>query len=201
MINFFNKFIKRTNNLDYVSKTIKDLSKDPSVKKIFDAINKYSSISEIRYVGGCVRKIIQKEIVDDIDLATNLNPTQVCDALKNNNINYYETGIDHGTITAAIKDYKFEITSLREDINTDGRHAEVKFSTDWKKDASRRDFTINSIYSDLEGNLFDPFNGKEDLENGIIKFIGDTEQRIKEDYLRILRYLRFYLSYSKKNMI
>ena len=198
MINFLNKFIKRTNNLDYVSKTIKDLSKDPSPKKIFDAINEYSSSSEIRYVGGCIRKIIQKEIVDDIDLATNLNPTQVCDALKNNNINYYETGIDHGTITAVIKDYKFEITSLREDINTDGRHAEVKFSTDWKKDASRRDFTINSIYSDLEGNLFDPFNGKEDLENGIIKFIGDTEQRIKEDYLRILRYLRFYLSYSKE---
>ena len=142
---------------------------------------------------------MQKEIVDDIDLATNLNPSQVCDALKNSNINYYETGIDHGTITAVIKDYKFEITSLREDINTDGRHAEVKFSTDWKKDASRRDFTINSIYSDLEGNLFDPFNGKEDLENGIIKFIGDTEQRIKEDYLRILRYLRFYLSYSNYN--
>ena len=198
MINFLNKFIKRTNNLDYVSKTIKDLSKDPSPKKIFDAINEYSPSSEIRYVGGCIRKIIQKEIVDDIDLATNLNPMQVCDALKNNNINYYETGIDHGTITAVIKDYKFEITSLREDINTDGRHAEVKFSTDWKKDASRRDFTINSIYSDLEGNLFDPFNGKEDLENGIIKFIGDTEQRIKEDYLRILRYLRFYLSYSKE---
>ena len=94
--------------------------------------------------------------------------------------------------------YKFEITSLREDISTDGRHAKVKFSKDWKKDASRRDFTINSIYSDGEGNLFDPFNGKKDLENGLIKFIGDPDKRIKEDYLRILRYLRFFLNYSKQ---
>ena len=196
MINFLDKFIKRTNNLDYVAKSIKDLSKDTPIKKVFDSINSFSISSEIRYVGGCIRNIIQKEIVDDIDLATNLNPHQVCEALKNKKINYYETGIEHGTITAVIDDYKFEITSLREDVETDGRHAEVRFSTDWKKDASRRDFTINSIYSDIEGNLFDPFNGKEDLENGVIKFIGDPEQRMKEDYLRILRYLRFYLSYS-----
>ena len=196
MINFLDKFIKRTNNLDYVAKSIKDLSKDTPIKKVFDSINSFSISSEIKYVGGCIRNIIQKEIVDDIDLATNLNPHQVCEALKNKKINYYETGIEHGTITAVIDDYKFEITSLREDVETDGRHAEVRFSTDWKKDASRRDFTINSIYSDIEGNLFDPFNGKEDLENGVIKFIGDPEQRMKEDYLRILRYLRFYLSYS-----
>ena len=188
MINFLDKIIKRTNNLDYVAKSIKDLSKDTPVKKVFDSINNFSPSSEIRYVGGCIRKIIRKEIVDDIDLATNLNPLQTCEALKKDNINYYETGIKHGTITAVIDDYNFEITSLREDLKTDGRHAEVKFSNDWKKDASRRDFTINSIYSDIKGNLFDPFNGKEDLENGKIKFIGDTEQRIKEDYLRILRY-------------
>ena len=197
MINFLDKLIKRTNNLGYVAKNIKDLSKDTPVKKIFEAINNFSFSSEIRYVGGCLRKIIQKEVVDDIDLATNLTPQQVCESLKNNNINYYETGIEHGTITAVIDDYKFEITSLREDVKTDGRHAEVTFSTDWKKDASRRDFTINSIYSDIEGNLFDPFNGKEDLENGFVQFIGNPEQRIKEDYLRILRYLRFYLGYSK----
>ena len=200
MINFLNKFIKRTNNLDYVSKTIKDLSKDPSPKKIFDAINEYSPSSEIRYVGGCIRKIIQKEIVDDIDLATNLNPMQVCDALKNNNINYYETGIDHGTITAVIKDYKFEITSLREDINTDGRHAEVKFSTDWKKDASRRDFTINSIYSDLEGNLFDPFDSNSESKIILVSAIcgmavGETKLPIsiaeKPTGIRLLKYLNF----------
>ena len=196
MINFLNKFIKTTNNLDYISQNFKSLSKNPPVKKIFDLINDFSLSSEIRYVGGCVRKIIQKEKVDDIDLATNLNPHQVSEILKNNNISYYETGIEHGTITAIIEDYKFEITSLREDVKTDGRHAVVKFSTDWKKDASRRDFTINSIYSDIDGNLFDPFNGKKDLENGVIKFIGNTEKRIKEDYLRIIRYLRFFLIYS-----
>ena len=197
MIDFLNKLIKRTNNLDYIAKEIKDLSNNTPVKKIFDSINEFSSSSEIRFVGGCIRKIIQKEIVDDIDLATNLNPQQLCEVLKNNNINYFETGKEHGTITAVIDDYKFEITSLREDIKTDGRHAEVRFSNDWKKDALRRDFTFNSIYSDREGNLFDPFNGKEDLKNGVIKFINDPEQRIKEDYLRILRYLRFYLVYSK----
>ena len=197
MINFLDKLIKRTNNSGYVAENIKDLSKDTPVKKIFEAINSFSLNSEIRYVGGCIRKIIKKELVDDIDLATNLTPQQVCESLKNNDIDYYETGIEHGTITAVIDDYKFEITSLREDVKTDGRHADVRFSTDWKKDASRRDFTINSIYSDIEGNLFDPFNGKEDLENGFVQFIGNPEQRIKEDYLRILRYLRFYLGYSK----
>ncbi len=97
-----------------------------------------------------------------------------------------------------IDDYKFEITSLREDVYTDGRHAEVKFSNDWKKDASRRDFTINAIYSDREGNLFDPYNGKDDIAKGEINFIGNPDKRIKEDYLRILRYIRFFLNYSKQ---
>jgi len=166
MINFLDKFIKRTHNLNSVTKKILDLSKNTPVKKIFNSINNYSSNSEVRYVGGCIRKIIKEELVDDIDLATNLNPQQVCEVLKKNNINFYETGIEHGTITAVIEGYNFEITSLREDVETDGRHAQVKFSTDWKKDASRRDFTINAIYSDIEGNLFDPFNGKEDLEKG-----------------------------------
>ncbi len=195
-MNFLDKFFKRTSNHHNISKRIIELSKDTPVKKIFNSINNYSYNSEIRYVGGCIRKIIAGEKVDDIDLATNLVPQQVCDILKNNNINFYQTGIEHGTVTAVIDNFNFEITSLREDIEPDGRHAQVKFSTDWKKDASRRDFTFNAIYSDLEGNLFDPFNGKADLENGIIKFIGDPEKRIQEDYLRILRYLRFYLSYS-----
>ena len=198
MIKFLDKFLKRTHNLDFTAKGFKDLLKYTPTKKIFDVINKFSSNSEIRFVGGCVRKILNRENIDDIDLATNLSPPQVCEALKNNNINFYESGIEHGTITAVIENYRFEITSLREDVKTDGRHAEVKFSTDWKKDASRRDFTINSIYSDIKGNLFDPFDGKEDLENGLIKFIGDPEQRIKEDYLRILRYLRFFLKYSNQ---
>ena len=117
--------------------------------------------------------------------------------MKENKIDYYETGIEHGTITALIEGYKFEITSLREDILTDGRHAKVKFSKNWKEDALRRDFTINSIYADEDGNLFDPFEGKKDLENGFVNFIGDADKRIKEDYLRILRYLRFFAHYSK----
>ena len=119
--------------------------------------------------------------------------------MKKNQINFFETGIKHGTITAIINQRKFEITSLRKDINTDGRHAEVEFSKNWKEDALRRDFTFNSIYADLDGNLFDPFNGVDDLKNGNIKFIGDANLRIKEDYLRILRYIRFFLNYSNND--
>ena len=196
MINFLDKFIKRTNNLNHISKKIIDLAKNTPVKKIFEAIDNFSPNAEIRYVGGCIRKIIKGELVEDIDLATNLNPKEVCEALNKRNINFYETGIEHGTITAVIENYNFEITSLREDVETYGRHAKVEFSSNWKKDASRRDFTINAIYSDIHGNLFDPFNGKDDLDNGIVKFIGKPEERIREDYLRILRYLRFYLNYS-----
>ena len=198
MKSFFDKLFYRTNNFNYLSEKLKDISKKTSVNKIFQAINSHSSKSEIRYVGGCIRKVIIDETIDDIDLSTNLEPHDVCLVLKKNNINFFKSGIEHGTITAVINDKKFEITSLREDILTDGRHAQVRFSNDWKKDASRRDFTINSIYSDVEGNLFDPFNGNEDLKNGNINFIGDPEKRIKEDYLRILRYLRFFLNYSKK---
>ena len=107
------------------------------------------------------------------------------------------TGIEHGTITARIEEKNFEITSLRKDVSTDGRRAVVEFTDDWAEDAIRRDFTINSIYSDKEGNLFDPNEGVKDLKNGKIEFIGDPEKRIKEDYLRILRYVRFFLNYSK----
>ena len=198
MKNFLDKIFFRSNNLNFISKDIKDLTKNTTANKIFDAINLYSSESEIRYVGGCIRKIINKEKVDDIDFATNLEPKQVCEALKKNDISYFESGIDHGTITAIDDEFKFEITSLRKDIFTDGRHAKVEFSKDWKEDASRRDFTINSIYSDKDGNLFDPHNGKKDLENGKVNFIGSTDKRIKEDFLRILRYVRFFLNYSKQ---
>ncbi len=187
----------RRNNFKNISASIKDLSTHKKVDQIFKAIKQNSTSGEIRYVGGCIRKILNNEVVDDIDLATNLEPKEVCEILKNNNIKFYESGIEHGTITAIIDNFKFEITTLREDVETDGRHAKIKFSKDWKKDASRRDFTINSIYSDDAGNLFDPFNGKKDLENGYIKFIGEPDKRIKEDYLRILRYLRFYSNYSK----
>ena len=199
MDNFLDKIFFRSRNLDYISQNLINLTNQTPVKRIFEALNNYSESSEVRYVGGCVRKIIKKEIVDDIDLATNLKPGEVCDALRKQNINYYETGIEHGTITAIIDDYKYEITSLRKDVSTDGRHAKVEFSSDWKEDAARRDFSINSIYSDKDGNLFDPYNGKKDLESGNINFIGDSENRIKEDYLRILRYVRFFINYSNQS--
>ena len=149
---------------------LKNLTNNSPVNKIFKAINSYSSDSEVRFVGGCIRKIINKEIVNDIDMATNLDPQKVCEVLKENKIDYYETGIEHGTITALIEGYKFEITSLREDILTDGRHAKVKFSNNWKEDALRRDFTINSIYADEDGNLFDPFDGKKRSRKRFRKF-------------------------------
>mgnify|MGYP001471355791 CR=1 FL=1 len=199
MDNFLDKIFFRSRNLDYISQNLIDLTKKTTASKIFEALNSYSDNSEVRYVGGCVRKIIKKEIVDDIDLATNLKPSEVCEALKKKEINYYETGIEHGTITAIIDNNKYEITSLRKDISTDGRHAKVEFSLDWKEDAARRDFSINSIYADKDGNLFDPYNGKKDLESGNINFIGDAENRIKEDYLRILRYVRFFINYSNQS--
>ena len=196
MNNLLDRIFFRSKNLDYISQNLKDITNQTPANKIFEAINNYSESSEVRYVGGCIRKVIKKETVDDIDLATNLKPDEVCEALKNKDINFYETGIDHGTVTAIIDKYRYEITSLRKDIKTDGRHAKVQFSLDWKEDAARRDFSINSIYSDGEGNLFDPNNGKKDLDEGSINFIGDTEDRIKEDYLRILRYIRFFINYS-----
>ena len=198
MDNFLDKIFFRSHNLDYISQNIQNITKKTSASKIFEAIKSYSENGEIRYVGGCIRKIIKKENIDDIDLATNLIPIEICEALKKKEINFYETGIEHGTITAIIDEQKYEITSLRKDIITDGRHAKVEFSKDWKEDAGRRDFTINSIYSNEEGNLFDPYNGKKDLESGHINFIGDAESRIKEDYLRILRYVRFFINYSKQ---
>jgi len=199
MKNFLDKIFFRSNNLDYINRNINNLTQSTPAYKIFDAINSFSPESEIRYVGGCIRKIINQEKVDDIDLATNLEPNQVCEVLKKHNISYYETGIDHGTITAVEDNFKFEITSLRKDVFTDGRHAKVEFSKNWKEDASRRDFSINSIYSDKDGNLFDPYDGKKDLEKGVVNFIGDADKRIKEDYLRILRYIRFFTNYSKRS--
>ena len=199
MDNFLDKIFFRSRNLDYISQNLINLTNQTPANKIFEALNTYSHNSEVRYVGGCVRKIIKKQIIDDVDLATNLKPSEVCDALKKKEINFYETGIEHGTVTAIIDNNKYEITSLRKDISTDGRHAKVEFSIDWKEDAARRDFSINSIYSDKDGNLFDPYNGKKDLEEGNVNFIGDAESRVKEDYLRILRYVRFFINYSNQS--
>ncbi len=197
MINLINKFFSKDENSRLFYPVFQRLKKNTEVERIFKSISEFSEKSEVRYVGGCIRKIINQEEVNDIDLATNIEPTKVIEILKRDNIEFHETGVEYGTITARINKQKFEITSLREDISTDGRHAKVKFSNNWHQDASRRDFTFNSIYADLNGNLFDPFNGKKDLEIGEVKFIGEADKRIKEDYLRILRYVRFFLNYSK----
>tara|TARA_B100000965_G_scaffold307337_1_gene266265 strand:- start:5379 stop:6653 length:1275 start_codon:yes stop_codon:yes gene_type:complete len=197
MKSIINKILKNNSNLVQKFNSFIDIQKNFEVRKLFESVLEYSENSEIRFVGGCLRKIVTKEIIDDIDLATNLNPEEVIKCLKKNKIAFLETGKDHGTITAIINKQKFEITSLRKDLFTDGRHAKVQFSDNWLEDASRRDFTINCIYSDIDGNLYDPFNGKTDLVNGKIVFIGEAEKRIKEDYLRILRYIRFFINYSK----
>ena len=205
MFNLINNFLGLSKNLKIVTSEFQALKKNTNVEKIFKSIESFSPEAEVRYVGGCVRKILNREVVDDIDLATNLEPKEVIEILKKNGINFYETGKEHGTITAKIENEKYEITSLRSDVSTDGRHAKVIFTKDWLEDAKRRDFTINAIYSDLNGNLFDPFDGARDLKNGKIIFVGESENRIQEDYLRILRYIRFFLKYSKidhdKNVI
>ena len=197
MKNILTKIFSSKKNLSSKEISFLEITKKTKVSEIFKAISNYNELSEIRYVGGCVRKILNGEEFDDIDLATNLKPNEVKECLKKNNIDFFETGIDHGTLTARINEKNFEITSLRKDISTDGRRAVVEFTNEWAKDSLRRDFTINSIYADKEGNLFDPNDGVKDLENGKIEFIGDPEQRVKEDYLRILRYVRFFLNYSK----
>ena len=199
MKNILTKIFRSKKNLSPKEISFLEITKKTKVSEIFRAISNYNELSEIRYVGGCVRKILNEEEFDDIDLATNLKPDEVKECLKQNNIDFFETGIDHGTITARINEKNFEITSLRKDISTDGRRAIVEFTNEWKMDALRRDFTINSIYADKEGNLFDPNDGVKDLKNGQVEFIGDPEKRVKEDYLRILRYARFFLNYSKQD--
>ena len=143
MIAFIKNFLSVSKNLNFINLAFLKLKKDTGIEIIFRLINENSEISEIRYVGGCVRKILNNEEVDDIDLAVNLSPNEVISILKKNDIKFFESGIDHGTITAFVDQVKFEITSLREDIETDGRHAKVKFSKNWREDAGRRDFTIN----------------------------------------------------------
>jgi tRNA nucleotidyltransferase/poly(A) polymerase len=198
MKNIITKIFSSQNDLSSKEISFLEITKTTKVSDLFKVISNYNDLSEIRYVGGCVRKILNNEKFDDIDLATNLKPDEVKECLKNNNIDFFETGIEHGTITARIGEKNFEITSLRKDVSTDGRRAVVEFTNEWIEDALRRDFTINSIYADKEGNLFDPNDGVKDLENGKIEFIGDPEKRVEEDYLRILRYVRFFLNYSKQ---
>jgi len=178
-------------------KSTKTLENIKEARVIFNHLNEIGKGDKVRFVGGCVRKSISGENIDDIDLATILEPSEVKKRLNEKDIKVIDTGISHGTVTVILNNKKFEITTLRKDISTDGRHAKVIFTTNWEEDALRRDFTINAIYADIEGRIFDPLNGISDLQNGIVKFIGIADERIQEDYLRILRYFRFFTQYSK----
>jgi poly(A) polymerase len=151
-----------------------------------------------RYVGGAVRDGLLDMPVSDIDMATILRPEQVIERLKAAGIKAVPTGISHGTITAVTAGGPVEITTLRRDVTTDGRHATVAYTDDWQEDARRRDFTINALSADLRtGEVFDWFDGCADLEQGLVRFIGEPLDRIAEDHLRILRFFRFYARFGK----
>lgn len=160
------------------------------VAQVFDLFETYQKNS-IYVVGGSIRDALLNREITDIDFATPLEPKTITEILNKENIKFIDVGINHGTVTAIINERKFEITTFRDDIFTDGRHAQVSFSNSLEEDALRRDFTINAMYLDKSGNLIDPTDGKKDLENRVVRFIGRPDERIKEDYLRILRYFRF----------
>lgn len=152
----------------------------------------------LRWVGGAVRDTLLGAPVQDIDAATPLHPQAVIDRLAEAGVRTIPTGIDHGTVTALVPGGNVEITTLRKDVSTDGRRATVAFAEDWREDAARRDFTINALYADpatLE--IHDYFGGVEDLAAGRVRFIGDARARIREDYLRLLRYFRFQARFGK----
>ncbi|HEX4847395.1 MAG TPA: CCA tRNA nucleotidyltransferase [Novosphingobium sp.] len=154
---------------------------------------------QARYVGGAVRDTLLGLAVKDVDLATPLDPHEVMRRLKAHSIQVIPTGIEHGTVTAVLKDGPVEITTLRRDVSTDGRRATVAFAQDWREDAARRDFTINALYADpASGEIFDWFGGLDDLAARRVRFIGDARQRIREDHLRILRYFRFQARFGSQ---
>lgn len=147
-------------------------------------------------MGGAVRDMLARRTVSDVDLASPLPPEDVIARLTASGIRAVPTGLDHGTITAVADGRHFEITTLRRDIETDGRHARVAFTDDWREDAARRDFTINAMSMEPDGTIHDCFGGRADLAAGIVRFVGDAETRIREDYLRILRFFRFHARYA-----
>jgi poly(A) polymerase len=151
-----------------------------------------------RFVGGCVRNTLMGKPIDDIDIATTLTPDQVIEALGEAGLRAIPTGVDHGTVTAIANGKPYEITTLRRDVETDGRRAVVSFTQDWDQDAERRDFRFNALYVDIHGRLYDPTGeGVNDARDGRVVFVGDPMTRIREDYLRILRFFRFHAWYGK----
>lgn len=167
----------------------------PATRRVIAALA--AKGAEVRFVGGCVRDAILGRAVKDIDIATHDPPEVVTALLEAAGIRVIPTGIAHGTVTAVLGDDRFEITTLREDVETDGRRAKVAFTDDWAADAARRDFTINALFAAPDGTLYDPSGGLEDLRRGRIRFVGDARTRIKEDVLRLLRFFRFYAYYGK----
>ena len=155
-----------------------------------------AALPEARVVGGAVRDALAGREVTDIDLATPRTPEQVTEALERAGLRAVPTGVEHGTITAVSGGRGFEVTTLRRDVATDGRHARVAFTDDWRADASRRDFTINAMSMTRDGAVFDYFDGAADLRAGRLRFVGDPATRIAEDYLRILRFFRFFARYG-----
>lgn len=173
---------------------------EPSTKKLLTVFQKTNAT--LRFVGGCVRNTLLGHVVDDVDIAIDIPPQEVLKILENQGIKCLEHGIAYGSVTAVFKDRAFEITTLRADVETYGRHATVEFIDDWTQDAQRRDFTVNALYLDADGGLYDPTGkGIADLEMGKIRFIGKPLDRIDEDALRILRFFRFYAHYGSAHPI
>ena len=184
------------NITEILNEDVKKLDKNKFMSLLTPAVLDLNSIMksngfEIRIVGGAVRDLVLGKEPKDIDMATDATPDEMISIFKENGMRYIPTGLQHGTITVVLDDEPIEITTLRIDKETDGRHAEVEFTKDWKQDAERRDLTYNAMSLDLEGNLYDYFGGIDDLKKQNSKFVGDASTRIEEDFLRILRYFRF----------
>jgi poly(A) polymerase len=167
----------------------------PEIRSIIAALT--AKGSEVRFVGGCVRDAIRKLDTTDIDIATPDRPEVVIDLLEDRGIKAIPTGLSHGTVTVVSGVWNVEITTLRVDLQTDGRHAKVTFTNDWIADAARRDFTINTLSSTIDGDVYDPFSGMDDLAKGRVRFVGNAQNRIEEDILRLLRFFRMHATYSK----
>lgn len=163
----------------------------PETHAVMDALG------DARFVGGVVRNALLGREVDDIDIATTLTPEEITKKLEAAGLKAVPTGIEHGTITAVSKGKPFEVTTLRRDVSTDGRRAVVAFTKDWAEDAQRRDFTMNALYANASGEVFDTVGGVADLQAGRVRFVGDPTTRIREDYLRVLRLFRFHAWYGK----
>jgi len=165
---------------------------------VMDAIEAAGGADCARFVGGCVRNALVGRPVDDIDIATRLKPEDAMAALQAAGLKVVPTGLAHGTVTAVSGRRPYEITTLRRDVETDGRRAVVAFTDDWAEDAARRDFRLNALYADRSGVIFDPTGqGVDDAMAGRVVFVGDPKRRIEEDYLRILRFFRFYAWYGR----